>query len=106
MADRITIRHLRALAAHLNKLTGSPTEYFGEGPLPAGSRVINVGHFHISSAYGGYSLHRTVNTSGGVTQPFGYGHVPARQLYDQLQAFIRGIEFERAASVAKITPKE
>jgi hypothetical protein len=91
MSDRITIRHLRSLAAHLNKLTGSPDVYMDD------QRRILVGHFHIDRAYGGNMLARTMNESGGINAPLGQAHIPARQLYDLMHAFIRGIEFERSS---------
>lgn len=87
MSDRITYTQLTALAARLNRMTDSPTEY-------RTGDTINVGHWHISRAYGGFSLVRTANESGGESQPMGYaGHQPARALYEQMHAFIRGIEF-------------
>lgn len=86
--ERITIKHLEAIAHRLNKITGSPTTYRDA------DRNILVGHFHISRDYGGFSLCRTDNSSGGVTQPMGYaGSVPARDLYEKMHAFMAGIEF-------------
>lgn len=87
MADRITNMHLEALAQRINKLTNSPTEYMTD-------RKINVGHFHISYAYGGACLQRTCNDGGGVTCPIDQGHVPKRELYEKMHAFIRGLEFK------------
>lgn len=90
MSQRVTIHNLRALATVLNKLTGSPQTYFGsDESLP---HRINVGHFHIDQAYGGYCLERTVNDAGGVTCPLTQGHIPARELYEQMRAYIAGIE--------------
>ena len=86
--ERITIKHLEAIAHRLNKMTDSPTTYMD------GNRNILVGHFHIDRAYSGFSLHRTANSSGGVTQPMGHaGSVPARELYEKMHAFMAGIEF-------------
>lgn len=90
---RITIKDLKAVAERLNRVTGSPLESYKrdkEGKL----RYL-VGNYHISQAYGGYSLHRMANEAGGVSDVFGSGHVPARDLYNQMQAFIRGIEFNK-----------
>ena len=87
--ERITKTHLQCLARRLNVMTKSPTEY------KTGDRI-NVGHWHISCAYGGFSLVRTANESGGESQPMGHaGHTPARDLYERIHAFIRGIEFAR-----------
>lgn len=88
--ERITEKHLAGLVSRLNKLTNSPQEYCTVAA--DGSRTINIGHYHISYAYGGVELVRTMNASGGVNTPIGSGHVPKRELYDRIYAFIRGIE--------------
>lgn len=87
--QRITIKDLRNLAAMLNKITNSPAEYSTQVD---GKFSANVGHYHISQAYGGYCLHRVMNTGGGVTCPIRHGHGPARVLYDSMHAYIRGLE--------------
>jgi hypothetical protein len=90
MASRITINTLYAIATRINKLTNSPLEPYSrntEGKLQA-----NIGNFHISGAYGGYSLHRMVNTGGGVSDVFNCGHMKARELADRMYAYERGIE--------------
>lgn len=87
--NRITRAHLEAKAAYLNKITNSPAEYMTD-------RQTNVGHFTISGAYGGYALHRTMNTSGGVHDVFSSGHMPARELAGLISAFTSGIEFSKA----------
>lgn len=88
MAQRITEKHLQAMVNRLNKLTNSPTEYMTNGK-------INVGYYHIDYAYGGVQLVRTMNEGGGVTCPLSNGHMPKRELYDQIWAFIRGIELAK-----------
>jgi len=92
MTSRITIKHLDALANQLNELTNSPKEYMGTDAN--GKSVCNIGHYTISQAYGGYCLHRIMNTGGGVNTPLCGGHIPARQLYNEMIAFIRGLEFK------------
>lgn len=104
MAERITIKHLRALADRLNKLTGSPETYIGADA--EGKLIANVGHYHISGAYGGWCLHRTMNEGGGVTCPIAQGHIPARELYEQMHAYIRGIETGRALALAELAEAE
>lgn len=94
--DRITIKHLKALAHRLNQITGSPVEPYTRGA--DGHHRANIGNFHISQAYGGYCLHRMMNEGGGVTCPLGNGHGPARELYEQMRAYIAG--FEAALSMA------
>ena len=89
MATRITIANLEAVVARINRLTGSPaTPWRREGDR---SRA-NIGNYHLSQCYGGVCLHRMSNESGGVTTPLGSGHVPKRELYYQLHAFVSGLE--------------
>lgn len=95
--ERITTKHLDALTARLNRITGSPTTYATR--TTDGALRCNVGNFHISHAYGGVSLHRTCNPFGGVTTPIGGGHVSKRELYERIHAFIAGLEFSRHESV-------
>jgi hypothetical protein len=97
--DRITDKDLQALAARLNAITGSPaTAWRQEVDAQGRSRnVANVGNFHISHAYGGVCLHRMSNTGGGVHTVLSYGHVPKRELYNQMRAYIAGMEQAPAA---------
>lgn len=88
--ERITITHLRALAHRLNVITGSPETYSDK--QPGGRFKANIGHYYISQTYGGYCLHRTGNDAGGVTCPLSNGHGPARDLYDQMHAYLRGLD--------------
>lgn len=90
MADRITDKHLQALCDRINRVTGSPMVPYALDTVK-GKHVAQIGNYHISHAYGGVSLHRMVNDSGGVSSPLGYGHVPKRELYERMQAFIAGI---------------
>ena len=89
--ERITIKHLRALAARLNTVTGSPMEY--AQPRKEGvSFCSNIGHYHIDQAYGGYMLARVSNTSGGISCPLSHGHIPARDLYERIHAYLAGYD--------------
>ena len=95
--ERITIKHLRALAARLNTITGSPMEY--ASPRTQGVPFsANIGNYHISQAYGGYCLHRVANHGGGVSCPLSSGHIPARDLYERMHAYIRGMDDARSAA--------
>ena len=87
---RITDKDLAGMVSRLNRLTNSPLEYFTVAA--DGQRVINIGHYHIDGAYGGVELVRTMNTGGGVNTPIGGGHMPKRELYERIYAYIRGIE--------------
>ena len=50
----------------------------------------NVGTYMLSFAYGGVSLHRLMNESGGVDDVFSCGHVPKRDLYNRVQSYLLG----------------
>jgi hypothetical protein len=90
--ERITRKQLDAAVEMLNRMTDSPIEpYRKEGE----QWRANVGNFHISGAYGGFSLHRMCNEGGGIRDIFYCGHIPARQLFDLIHAFRRGIELAR-----------
>jgi hypothetical protein len=90
MSDRITRKQLEALADLLNIATNSPPQPWT--PTAEGPRA-NIGNFYVSGAYGGFCLHRIVNDGGGVTTPLSMGHIPARRLYEQMHAYLSGIEF-------------
>ena len=88
MTQRITRAHLDAKVRTINSMTGSPDEPYR---TVNGKAVANKGNYHISQAYGGYSLHRMSNESGGVSDVFSIGHVPARELAALLSAYTAGI---------------
>lgn len=86
--ERITKKFLQARIDTLNRLTGNPVEpYRKDGD----KLVANVGNYHLSGAYGGHSLHRMVNESGGCSDIFSCGHISARQLSDLIGAYMAGI---------------
>ena len=85
---RITRKQLETAVDTLNEMTGSPLEPYSK----VGDKwVANVGNYHISGAYGGFSLHRMVNDGGGVKDIFYCGHVPARELFGLIRAYRYGI---------------
>lgn len=87
---RITKKDLEARIKYLNRLTKSPETHMTI--KESGERVINIGHYHLDCAYGGYELVQIVNNGGGVRAPLNTGHVTARELYNCLNAYIAGIE--------------
>lgn len=92
---RINVRDLERLVLTINELTESPTEYWTD-------KLINIGHYTLSGAYGGWQLQRVMNTSGGVDLPLGEtGHIPKRELYDLMHAYIRGIDLENLNRMAQ-----
>jgi hypothetical protein len=100
MADRITDKHLDALAERLNKVTSSPAQSWA--PDATGRNRACIGNYHISHAYGGVCLHRMSNESGGVTCPLIHGHVPKRELYDAMYNYIAGFEAGVAHEVKRV----
>lgn len=98
MANRITDKHLDELCTRLNKLTGNPEQPWSVKP-GADKHTANIGNYHISHAYGGVCLHQIMNEGGGVTCPLSQGHGPKRALYDELRAFIAGIELQQSNEV-------
>jgi hypothetical protein len=87
--NRITDKDLQGTVDYLNRLTDSPdTPYTRiDDKLHA-----NIGNYHLSHAYGGVKLHRMVNEGGGVREPISTGYTTKRDLYNQMHAFIRGLE--------------
>lgn len=100
MAYRITINNLSTLALRLNEATGAPLRPY-DRPLGSDKHIAQIGNYHISQAYGGYCLHRMTNESGGVTDVFSCGHIPARELFERMHAFMRGMELGRELAQAK-----
>ena len=95
MSTRITRKQLDACADMLNRMTSSPVNpYEGKN----GVWIAQPGNFHISCAYGGYALHRMVKEGGGVSDVLNRGHMSARELYELMHAFRRGLEFSKVAA--------
>jgi hypothetical protein len=88
MTTRITIKHLDAKADTINRMTNSPVE---PSRTVDGKYCANIGNYHISCAYGGYSLHRMVTEGGGARDVFDCGHIPARQLAALMSAYTSGL---------------
>ncbi len=86
---RITEANLQAVVDRINRITHSPLEQYTKVGTEYQS---NVGNYHLDHAYGGVSLCRMQNKSGGVEDVLRTGHTTKRELYDQLHAFIRGLE--------------
>ena len=92
MKDRITREHLDRLCGLINTETRSPVEGWTTGA--DGRNHANPGHYEISGAYGGYNLHRVCSEGGGVNSVFTCGHVPARDLYNRMSAYLEGLRFK------------
>jgi hypothetical protein len=106
MSDRITQRDLEAVCARINRTVNWQLAQSEDAADKSGTfhvwtrdedglhQVPNV--YTISYAYGGAALHRNCDVNGdgeshGVSDVFGY-HMPKRDLYERMQAFLRGIE--------------
>ena len=90
---RVTKEMLENKVDQLNMLTGSTRKYFSTD----GKFTINIGHFCISGAYGGYELQRVCTSGGGVRTPLNTGHIPKKELYNLISAFIDGMLFNSKA---------
>jgi hypothetical protein len=92
--QRITEKQLESLVQWINELTNSPATSYTrtDDKLTA-----NIGNYHLYFAYGGVNLHRMTNTGGGVSTPLGGGTRTKRELFNQLHAFINGIQTNREA---------
>ena len=86
--DRITEKQLQAIVDRINRATNSPmTSYTKIGT----KYTPNPGNYHLDGAYGGWSLSRMCNTGGGTSDVFRCGHIPKRELYNRMQAFLDGM---------------
>ncbi len=84
---------LEAVVRRINTITKQPLETY-ELQLATDTEpsryVAQIGNYHLSGAYGGYALHQICNEAGGIRDLFG-GHMPKRELYERMQAYIRGL---------------
>ncbi len=105
MSERITVKDLEALVLRVNRaVNGAPGDPEYQG-FP--THVPDDGNgwkqvpwtYDLDGAYGGYALYRMsgpnwTGESHGVSDVFG-GHMPKRDLYYRLHAFLEGIESVR-----------
>ena len=78
--ERITERMLGKKVDNLNHIAGWDT-------IPTYS---TIGYYVLDYAYGGVALHKFINTRGGIRDIFNVGHVPKRELYNLINAYIAG----------------
>lgn len=95
--SRITEQQLQCVADRINTVTGNPLESWKQVTESSGRvrNIAQVGNYHLDWAYGGVMLCQMMNAGGGVTTITGRG--TKRECYDQMQAFLRGIEATTAA---------
>jgi hypothetical protein len=94
---QLSISAIQANLDYLNRITESHATPYTRGA--DGKLTANVGNFHLYRAYGGYSIRRMANESGGITNPCGHGAVSKREVFDRLTNFIAGIEFQQRAEL-------
>jgi len=90
--DRITDKHLQAVVDRINATLGKPAAPWTRD---GDKFTANIGNYHLSGDYGGKALHQMATDGGGVHDIFG-GHMPKRELYERMHAFLRGIEAKSA----------
>lgn len=93
MSNRITERQLQAVVDRINRETKKPNEPY---TLVGGEYKANPGNYHLSQQYGGNSLHQMLAGDGGVRDVFGCGHMPKRELFDLMHAFLAGLSASEA----------
>ena len=84
----ITKKFLEAQIERLNIETNNPpAPYVRDGE----KFTAQLGNYHLSGAYGGYSLHRMETDGGGASDVFGSGHLTKRDLSARISAMMCGI---------------
>jgi len=84
----VTKKDLKSQVDRLNREMNLPlVPYIREGE----KFIAQIGNYHLSGAYGGYSLHKMATPGGGISDVFGCGHVPKRDLSARISAMIAGI---------------
>jgi len=85
--NRIRKSDLDHVCRIINKETGSPLEPW---TMTEGNPTANIGNYHLSGAYGGWQLQRTMSDGGGV-EAITPGYLPKRDLYGRMVAYLDGI---------------
>ena len=78
---RISQKQLEIQVEYLNKLVGY--ENF---------KHYTPNTFILDYAYGGVSLHKVLSKGGSVSDVFRCGHIPKKELYYRIIAFIDGVQ--------------
>jgi len=90
--NRISKKLLQSRVETINCVLGMPDSPYTR---TEDKFTANIGNFHLSQAYGGYCVHRMCNENGGVSTPIWSGHIPAREAYERICAFIAGLTFTK-----------
>jgi hypothetical protein len=90
--NRITKKILQSRIDTINSILELPsTPYTLQGD---GTRTVNQGVFILTMAYGGYGVGK-MSDEGGVGSAIWNGHIPAREAYERMCAFIAGLTFTK-----------
>ena len=90
---RITDKDLQAIVNRINLITNNPIEpWFKKVTKDKTIFRSNIGNYHLGYAYGGVTLHRMMNESGGIEDVLRIGYTSKRELYNNLHSFITGLE--------------
>ena len=90
--NRISKKILQSRVETINCVLGMPDSPYTR---TEDKFTANIGNFHLSQAYGGYCVNRMCNENGGVSTPIWAGHIPAREAYERICAFIAGLTFTK-----------
>jgi hypothetical protein len=88
---RITRKMLESRIEYINTVLGTPLTPYTK--TDSGFSA-NIGNLHLSQAYGGYCVHEMHNDAGGVSTPIWAGHIPARDAYGRMCAFVNGLRYK------------
>ena len=91
---RITQKMLQTKLDYLNNITGNKVETHTKKET---GHETNIGNYHLDFSYCGIAVHQYYNTQGGISVPFGCGHVTKRELFDLLCAYIDGVDVVKSA---------
>lgn len=93
---RITLKQLELVVERINSATGSPPEPYSK--LPTGEFKANIGCYHLDGAYSGWALYKICSSGGACNDIFRVGHVPKRELYELMHAYLLGIEQKKGGN--------
>ena len=92
MRNRITEANLQAVVDRINRTLNAPMESWTV--RPEGGTRANIGNYHLSHAYGRVSLEVMLSEGGAVKRVCGSS--TKRELYNEMFAFLEGLEVPRA----------
>lgn len=90
MSKQVTKNDLEAIVKRINLITKSPLDSWTK--TSDGKFKSNVGNYHLDWAYGGVTLHRMDNESGGINDVIRCGYVSKKELQKLMFAYIAGVQ--------------